>query len=71
MKLNPNQILVRAHYCGGELLYVNTKAELKTCGDGLFRFLMDEAHDAESAGEFKEMLERAILQLRCLETDLS
>lgn len=71
MKLNPTQVLVRAHYEGGEFLHVSTKPDLKKCGDGLFVFLMDEAGDADTVEDFRGMLDTAIKQLRSLKGELS
>lgn len=71
MKLNPSQVLVRAHYAGGAFLYVNTNKQLRECGDTLFIFLMFEAGDAETVGEFRGMIDTAIEDLRKLKSDLS
>lgn len=70
MSLNPQQELVREHYQGGEFAYIETLAQVHKCGDGLFVFLMHEAHDAEDMAEFDSMLDTAIRQLRSLQGEI-
>ena len=70
MKLNDSQKLVLKHYCGGEFYKIETEQQLCECGDGLFVFLMREAQDAETTGDFWHMLETAITQLRSLQGEL-
>lgn len=54
-------------YCDGDLDHVKSLEEAKTCGDGLFRFLLIEAGDADGdPDEFQHMLESAIRQLQDL-----
>ena len=65
------QALVAKHYEGGEFSYVHELEDARDVPDGLFAFLIDEAHDA--AGElnsFRDMVEIAANQLRSLRNAL-
>ena len=64
MKLNAFQHLVREHYCDGEFAEVETTQQVRDAGDGLFTFLMDEAHEADDMGHFHSMLDTAIRQIQ-------
>lgn len=65
--------LVAMHYEGGEFGYLIPDNVISKCdrvGDGLFRFLVDEAQDAQDLPELITMLDRAERQLRSLKSDL-
>jgi hypothetical protein len=70
LKLNVIQTLVRDRYEGGEFRHINTLADIRKCGDGLFIFLMGEASDAASVGEFQQRLATATYQLHSLRDSL-
>lgn len=67
---NDMQELVRKHYAGGDFAHLRTYQELSDCGDGLYNFLLLEAGDAATSGDFWHMLETAIEQLRSLQGEL-
>jgi len=67
---NDMQEVVRNHYAGGEFAHLRSHQELSDCGDGLYKFLILEAGDAETSGDFWRMLKTAIEQLRSLQGEL-
>lgn len=70
MKFKPLQEHVAKSYEGGEFAGLTHVSEVLRCGDGLFRFCIIEAGDADDAAEFGVMLERAIKQLESLKADI-
>lgn len=65
--------LVAMHYEGGEFGYLIPDSVVDNCekvGDGLFRFLVHEALDAEDLVDLIRMVDRAERQLRNLKSDL-
>ena len=59
-----------AHYQGGEFGHIETQDDAQNVGDGLFTFCINEAGDASDKGEFIDMLNTAIAQLRSLVGEL-
>lgn len=63
-KFTPLQREVFLHYEGGEFAYLLEEPDaLDRAGDGLFRFAVMEAGDAETVEELRSMLHRAAAQL--------
>ena len=69
-RLAPLQAQVSAHYQGGEFDHIETQDDAQNVGDGLFTFCINEAGDASDKGEFIDMLNTAIAQLRSLVGEL-
>ena len=61
--LNPTQKRVADLYCGGEYNYVTTVEDVDKVGDGLFAFMIHEAHDVPDLKEFVESLDAALDQV--------
>lgn len=66
----PAQELVVKHYLGGEFAHIRNPEVVPDLGDGLLTFLVNEAGDADTT-EFKDMLRRAIDQLRSLHDEIN
>lgn len=64
--LNDTQKRVAERYADGEFRYVTTEEAAREVGDGLFFFLIAEAHDVPDANEFKHAMSDAIHQLGLL-----
>jgi hypothetical protein len=64
--MNRAQQIVAETYCNGELNCPDVMDTLESCGDGLFRFLMNELSDAEDCVD----LETAMNRIDTITTDL-
>jgi hypothetical protein len=68
---NEIQKIIAETYCQGDMSHVESVEDARTCGDGLFEFLVREAGDAESMDEYIGMVDTAREQLESLSDELS